>query len=91
VPPAESGLEAFIRRRLGPGAADLYAEAHREVDHILLPRVLEYTRGNQFQAARLLGIARQTLRRKVRELGLTVRFVDADEDDADTAPPPPAG
>jgi two-component system nitrogen regulation response regulator GlnG len=91
VPPAESGLEAFIRRRLGPGAADLYAEAHREVDRILLPRVLEYTRGNQFQAARLLGIARQTLRRKVRELGLTVRFVDADEDDADTAPPPPAG
>ena len=38
------GLEAFIRQRLGPDAQDLYAETHRQVDRLLLPRVLEYTR-----------------------------------------------
>src|SRR5262245_511178 len=78
----ELGLEAFIRQRLGPDASDLYAETHRQVDRLLLPRVLEYTGGNQHQAARLLGIARQTLRLKLRDLGLHVTHsVEADEDD----------
>jgi two-component system nitrogen regulation response regulator GlnG len=85
-PPAPAGadldLEAFIRQRLGPDAQDLYADTHRRVDRLLLPLVLEYTSGNQHQAARLLGIARQTLRQKLRELGLHVtHFVEADEDD----------
>ena len=71
-PAADLGLEAFIRQRLGPDAQDLYAETHRQVDRLLLPRVLEYTGGNQHQAARLLGIARQTLRQKLRDLGLHV-------------------
>jgi two-component system nitrogen regulation response regulator GlnG len=65
-----TGLESFLRGRLGPGARDLYAETHRQVDRFLLPRVLEYTRGNQHKAASLLGIARQTLRLKLREQGL---------------------
>src|SRR5712692_2289728 len=83
VPPgADLGLEAFIRQRLGPDASDLYAEAHRQVDRLLLPRVLEYTGGNQHQAARLLGIARQTLRMKLRDVGLHVTHsVEADEED----------
>jgi DNA-binding protein Fis len=52
------------------------------VDRVLLARVLEYTAGNQHQAARLLGIARQTLRQKLRDLGLHVTHsVEADEDD----------
>src|SRR5262249_38136906 len=76
------GLEAFIRRRLSPEATELYAETHRQVDRVLLPLVLEYTRGNQHQAARLLGIARQTLRLKLRDLGLHVtQSIEADEDD----------
>jgi two-component system nitrogen regulation response regulator GlnG len=64
------GLESFLRGRLGPDACDLYAEAHRQVDRLLLPRVLDYTRGSQHKAASLLGIARQTLRVKLREQGL---------------------
>jgi two-component system nitrogen regulation response regulator GlnG len=79
---ADQGLEAFIRERLGPEARDLYAETHRQVDRLLLPLVLEHTGGNQHQAARLLGIARQTLRLKLRDLGLHVSHsVEADEDD----------
>jgi two-component system nitrogen regulation response regulator GlnG len=67
---ATADLEAFIRERLGPDAGDLYAETHREVDRLLLPLVMEHTGGNQHQAARLLGIARQTLRMKLRDLGM---------------------
>ena len=65
-------LQAFIRQRLGPDAQDVYAVVHRQVDRLLLPLVLEFTRGNQNQAARLLGVARQTLRQKLRDLGLHV-------------------
>jgi two-component system nitrogen regulation response regulator GlnG len=66
----DRGLEAFIRRCLGSDRDDLYAETHRRVDRLLLARVLEDTGGNQHQAARRLGIARETLRRRLRELGL---------------------
>src|SRR5436190_14535840 len=39
--------EAFLRRRLGPDSRDLYKETLRELDRLLLPRVLEYTGFNQ--------------------------------------------
>src|SRR4029077_12942383 len=76
----DPGLDAFIGQRLGADARALYAEVHRELDRRLLPRVMHYTNGNQHQAARLLGIARQTLRQKLRDLGLHVaRSIEADE------------
>ncbi len=76
------GLEAFIGQRLGPGTDDLYAQAHRELDRILLACVLEHTHGSQHQAARVLGIARKTLRIRLRQLGLNLaRPADADDDD----------
>jgi two-component system nitrogen regulation response regulator GlnG len=81
---ADPVLEEFIRQRLVPEARDLYAEVHREVDRLLLQLVLTYTEGNQNQAARLLGIARQTLRVKLRDLGLHVAHsVETDSSDRD--------
>ena len=76
-------MEALVlNQRLGADVRDLYAETHRQVDRLLLPRVLEYTRGNVQQAALLLGIARQTLRLKLRDLGLSVaRPGEGGEDD----------
>jgi two-component system nitrogen regulation response regulator GlnG len=74
-------LETFIRQRLQPDCRDLYAEAHGRLDRFLLTSVLEYTGGSQHQAARLLGIARQTLRLKLRELGLRLtQSVESDQD-----------
>jgi DNA-binding protein Fis len=53
------------------------------VDRVLLSRVLKFTGGNQHQAAQLLGIARQTLRQKLRELGLHVtQSVETNETDS---------
>jgi DNA-binding NtrC family response regulator len=75
-------LKAFIVRRLGADSCDLYAETHRRVDRLLLSSVLEHTQGNIQHAARLLGIARQTLRLKLRELGLHVtRSAEVEDDD----------
>ena len=44
----------------------------REVERPLIARALGATRGNQVQAARLLGLNRNTLRKKIRELGVDV-------------------
>ena len=74
-------IESFIRHRLQPDSRNLYAEAHAQLDRFLLACVLEYVGGSQHQAARLLGIARQTLRLKLRDLGLRVaQSVEADEE-----------
>jgi len=68
----DPGTEAFvIRQPIGSDARDLYMEAHRQLDRLLLPRVLEHTCGSLQESALRLGIARQTLRMKLRDLGLT--------------------
>jgi two-component system nitrogen regulation response regulator GlnG len=80
---APSGLEQFIRRRLAEGSGELHDDAHRELDRILLPLVMDHTGGNRFQAAKVLGVARQTLRRRLQELQITPRFADDSVDDGD--------
>jgi two-component system nitrogen regulation response regulator GlnG len=78
----EPGVETCIlRQRIEANVRDLYAETHRQVDRLLLARVLESTRGNLAQAALLLGIARQTLRLKLRDLGLPIQRPAETEDD----------
>jgi two-component system nitrogen regulation response regulator GlnG len=44
----------------------------REVERPLIARVLTETRGNQLRAAALLGVNRNTLRKKIRELDIEV-------------------
>jgi DNA-binding NtrC family response regulator len=67
-------LDAFIRGQLARDPKDVHAETHRQVDRLLLTRSLEHTGGNQREAARILGISRQTMRTKLRSLGLTVNL-----------------
>jgi two-component system nitrogen regulation response regulator GlnG len=75
-------LERFIRQRLPSATNDLSAETHREVDRLLMTLALEYTHGNHRDASRLLGISRQTMRVKLRALGLHVAHsVEPDDDD----------
>jgi two-component system nitrogen regulation response regulator GlnG len=70
--PAADDLARFIEDRLQAGSEDLYAEALRRLERLLLTRVLQHTGGNQLQAARLLGITRGSLRTKLRDLGITI-------------------
>jgi two-component system nitrogen regulation response regulator GlnG len=68
---AEADFEAFILRRLEKGSTAISAEAHQQLDRLLLRLALRHTNGNQVHAARALGISRQTLRSKIRDLGLS--------------------
>jgi two-component system nitrogen regulation response regulator GlnG len=86
APAAEPAFsfEAFILRRLEEGSTAVSAEAHQQLDRLLLRLALRHTRGNQAQAARVLGISRQTVRAKTREHGLDVTAsAEGDEDDED--------
>ncbi len=48
----------------------LHARILREVEFPLIVATLEMTRGNQVKAAEILGINRNTLRKRIRELGI---------------------
>jgi two-component system nitrogen regulation response regulator GlnG len=52
--------------------AGLYGRIMREVERPLIARALSVTRGNQLKAADLLGLNRNTLRKKIRELDIQV-------------------
>jgi two-component system nitrogen regulation response regulator GlnG len=53
-------------------AAGLYDRVLREVERPLIVQALGATRGNQIKAAHLLGLNRNTLRKKIRELDIPV-------------------
>ncbi len=72
-----SAVERHLRRyfaahgdRLPP--AGLYDRIVREVERPLLELSLSATRGNQVRAAHLLGVNRNTLRKKIRDLDIQV-------------------
>jgi two-component system nitrogen regulation response regulator GlnG len=52
--------------------AGLYHRILREVEHPLLSAALTATHGNQIRAADLLGLNRNTLRKKIRDLDIQV-------------------
>ena len=52
--------------------AGLYDRVLKEVERPLISLSLEATRGNQLRAAKLLGLNRNTLRKKIRELNIPV-------------------
>ena len=79
--PPSFDLDGYIRERLASGAADIHADTHAEVDRLLFARALEFTRGNHREAARVIGISRQTLRTKMRALGIHVAHSVEHDDD----------
>jgi two-component system nitrogen regulation response regulator GlnG len=52
--------------------AGLYDRVLAEMEYPLILAALTATRGNQIKAADLLGLNRNTLRKKIRELGVSV-------------------
>jgi two-component system nitrogen regulation response regulator GlnG len=78
---AEEGLSAAVERHLVSYFASfgeelpppgLYHRVLREIEHPLLSVTLAATRGNQIRAADLLGVNRNTLRKKIRDLDIQV-------------------
>ena len=61
-----SALVPMVREAISKKEKHLYEKVHAEVDSHLLEYVLSFTRENQSEAARVLGISRLTLRRRLR-------------------------
>ena len=53
-------------------AAGLYERVLKEVERPLIALTLQATRGNQIRAAEVLGLNRNTLRKKIRKLDIPV-------------------
>ena len=62
----------FAAHKGGLPPAGLYDRVLREVERPLILLTLGATRGNQIRAAQLLGLNRNTLRKKIRELDIEV-------------------
>jgi len=78
---ADDSLSAAVERHLasyfagfedGLPPAGLYHRILREIEHPLLTAALAATRGNQIRAADLLGVNRNTLRKKIKDLEIQV-------------------
>lgn len=63
-------VPALADELLGSRPGDVYRAAVAILERPLLAHVLATTGGNQLRAARLLGLNRNTLRKRCRELGL---------------------
>ena len=63
-------LDGYFRRLNGHKPGDLYQLVLGEVEKPLFEAVLDYTNGNQSEAAEILGINRGTLRTKLRTYNL---------------------
>jgi two-component system nitrogen regulation response regulator GlnG len=75
------GLAASVERHLrqmlagssdGMPTRDIYDQVLAEVERPLIRMTLSATRGNQIKAAAMLGLNRNTLRKKIRDLGIPV-------------------
>ncbi len=81
VAPDSDNLSAAVERNLtkyfagfqdGLPPPGLYHRILREIEYPLLSAALAATRGNQIRAADLLGVNRNTLRKKIRDLDIQV-------------------
>lgn len=68
--PWESGLEMEALELLASGRHDVWDELTRRFESKLILTALANTRGRRIEAAQKLGIGRNTITRKIQELGL---------------------
>ena len=68
---AERAFEDYFSHLNGHRPVALYDLVMREVEEPLLRVVMRHVDGNQSRAAEILGINRATLRRKLRDFGLS--------------------
>ncbi len=65
-----AGLELDARARLQAGEPEVWEALTRKFEAQLIHTALEITRGRRIEAAQKLGIGRNTITRKIQELGL---------------------
>ena len=81
--PKDANLASYVEKKLGDfvramnvgSGKNLYPTLMRAVERPLIELALRETNGNQLKAARLLGLNRNTLRKKILEFEISVRRV----------------
>lgn len=68
---AEEALQCYFHTLNGHRPAHLYDLVMREVEEPLFKIVMGHVAGNQSRAADILGINRGTLRKKLKEFGIS--------------------
>jgi two-component system nitrogen regulation response regulator GlnG len=63
-------LQRHVERALVRGESDLMDSLSRDFERILIAKALAHTGGRRIEAATLLGIGRNTITRKIAELGI---------------------
>jgi len=79
----EEKLADLVDRMGGLDQGDIYSMVMQRVEKPLITLVLKKTEGNQVRAASLLGINRNTLRKKIRELGIKTHFIGDEHEQVD--------
>jgi two-component system, NtrC family, nitrogen regulation response regulator GlnG len=77
-----AALEQEAERRLARGETGILDGLSRQFERALIAKALERTAGRRIEAANLLGMGRNTITRKIQELGI---------DDDKAVPPEPGG
>lgn len=78
--PKDVSLASYVEKKIGDfvramnvgSGKNLYPTLMRAVERPLIELALRETHGNQIKAARLLGLNRNTLRKKITEFGISV-------------------
>ena len=65
-----AGLQTEARALLDAGEGEVWDQLSRRFESQLIRTALEVTRGRRIEAAQKLGIGRNTITRKIQELGL---------------------
>jgi len=81
-----SDLEPLVSQSLREGSHQIYAEAMERMERYVLTRILRHTNGNQSWAAKLLGITRASLRRKLHTLKISVESAISLKSNAEQEP-----
>ena len=63
-------LRSWVKKRLQDGCEGILNEAEPDFEIVMIETALEHTAGKRQDAARLLGWGRNTLTRKIKELGM---------------------
>ena len=69
----ETRLKGFMRNIKRFESFNLYQMVIPEVERALIMMVMNETQGNQIKASKLLGINRNTLRSKIKRLGIKIK------------------
>jgi Fis family transcriptional regulator len=67
----QKAVANYLQQLNGQDVNDLYELVLSELERPLLEEVMKYTRGNQTRAANLMGINRGTLRKKLKQYGMS--------------------